>query len=194
MMAARDFAGPVVYSSPSFHHLRSPLKSLAKIPPTFDFNLAEVICESVRADKVLGVGIEALVVSPSTGSSHWHRRAEHELATARLKLPVSQSGLKFSSGPYVPPKTHDGDSRIGKLAPEFKSLSTSHLAKADTKPSLPLADSVMLRGSAPRTPKSKSTARGNRERRRRYALENNTPKRTVRITERLASKKWYSMD
>jgi hypothetical protein len=136
---------------------------LESVRPTlansFRFQLAEKICKSVRADKVLGVGIEALVVSPSTGSSHWCRHAEHELATARLKLPVSQSGLKFSSDPYVPPTTHDGDSRIGKLAPEFKSLSTSHLAEADTKPSLPLADSVMLRGSAPRTPKSKSTAK-----------------------------------
>jgi hypothetical protein len=169
MLGESGLEGQLVYSCWSFQHLPIPLKKFQRTShELFDFNLAEVICESVCADKVLGVGIGALVVSPSTGSSHWRRHAEHELATARLKLPVSQSGLKFSSGPYVPPKTHDGDSRIGKLAPEFKSLSTSHLAEADTKPSLPLADSVMLRGSAPRTPKSKSTARGNRERKASY--------------------------
>jgi hypothetical protein len=111
----------------------SSRKSPANNANIFRFQLAEKICESVRADKVLGAGNEALVVSPSTGCSRWCRHADLQLPSGRLKLPLSQSRVKRCTGAYVPPTTHDGESSERKDAPESKSLFGWNLAGLETK-------------------------------------------------------------
>jgi hypothetical protein len=64
----------------------------------FDFQLAEGIRESVRSDKASRAGIWALVVSPENRYLRICRRADLQLPSGRLKLPVCQSADKCSSG------------------------------------------------------------------------------------------------
>lgn len=54
-------------------------------------------CPSRRSDKAWGVGIWALLVSPSNRSVHLCCPAEHEPATARLKIPFPQSWVSHVS-------------------------------------------------------------------------------------------------
>jgi hypothetical protein len=63
-----------------------------------NFQLAGNIFESVRLDKASRAETLALVVSPYNRSLRRCRPAEHELPSARLKLPVCQSADKHSSG------------------------------------------------------------------------------------------------
>lgn len=97
--SGRHVAGPVVYSSPSFHHLRrAPKKFGGKSNQLFDFQLAEGISESVRSDKASRAGIWALAVSPKNRCLRICRPADLQLPSGRLKLPVLQSGDKRLSG------------------------------------------------------------------------------------------------
>lgn len=54
-------------------------------------------CPSRRSDKAWGVDIEALLVSPSNRCVHLCCPAEHEPATARLKIPFPQSWVSYVS-------------------------------------------------------------------------------------------------
>src|SRR5947207_3048392 len=60
-------------------------------------HLARGSYTSVRCDKASRAEIQALVVSPETWSLRCCRRADLQLPSGRLKLPVSQSGLKLLS-------------------------------------------------------------------------------------------------
>lgn len=128
---------------------------------TFDFNSAEGIFESVRADKALGAGTQALVVSPATGHPCKCRHAEHEPATARLKIPFPQSGVS-----HVAPRLlrTTNDARWRKR--ETDAVAGVFYSRWNLASFLSKHDFVTLRGFAPRTPESKAGKRDRRKRRR----------------------------
>ena len=66
-------------------------------PKTFGSHLARVSFPYVRCDKALGAKNWALLVSPSNRSLRKCRHAEHEPATARLKIPFPQSWVSHVS-------------------------------------------------------------------------------------------------
>jgi len=137
---------------------------------SFDFQLAENCFPSLRCDKAMGAETRGLVVCLETRTLRYCRPADLQLPSGRLKLPVCQSADKRSSGDSR--TTNDARERIerregcARVRHNFQAVSNSHLAGAGFKSSLALTDFVTLRGSAPRTPKSKAGEEGPGKKRR----------------------------
>ena len=139
---------------------RSNAKNIFAQP--FDFQLAENCFPSLRWNKAMGAETRGLVVCLETRTLRYCRPADLQLPSGRLKLPVCHSADTRSSGDSR--TTNDARERIerregcARVRHNFQAVSNSHLAGAGFKSSLALTDFVTLRGSAPRTPKSKAAA------------------------------------